>query len=346
MSNSFAQQLSKATGKPIPQKKRPGGIHEASVYMQNLKDVRQIGKDGVDHINTTNRAQTSLGRKLSTQALSYFKHPLCGQFMSLEGFMWYVRTENDQFRSLPGPKAAIAGKKLHYADKTKVSKEMYILLCVDAYWHLVTQSQELTRQVRESTLPFDMYIVNPSGLRERTANAAWVVHALELIRTALKEDQSYPEFTQLFDKRSPFGVKAFEEWAKNVDDEHLSHSGLVGKFFVGIVLNHYKDMVDYDVLAEREKQAQERKARAQEAKAAKQQAAQAQQPEQTEQAAQQPTPAEQQEQPVLLSDAPAPGFSEGQIIENTKGPVEVGPSEEPTTTVDPSVYDDDACDCA
>lgn len=249
-SRSLADQLSVISGRPksIARRKR-----QQHLFDYVLKNTRDIGKDGVDHINTTNKVATRLGSLLSSQARSFFKHHLCGQFMSLESFMWYVRTENDQFRALPGHKAAVAGKKMSFAEKSKVSKSDLVLICADAYWQLVCQNDEIVNLMKDSTLPFDMYIVNTEGFRERVANAPWIVQTLELIRRALKEGDVYPSFDELFEKGSGFGKADIEKFA--IEHGIEDHATAVKEVFESAIKEHYSSLIDQDVLAAREARA-------------------------------------------------------------------------------------------
>ena len=249
-SRSLADQLSVISGRPKPIARRKRQQH---LFDYVLKNTRDIGKDGVDHINTTNKVATRLGSLLSSQARSFFKHHLCGQFMSLESFMWYVRTENDQFRALPGHKAAVAGKKMSFAEKSKVSKSDLVLICADAYWQLVCQNDEIVNLMKDSTLPFDMYIVNTEGFRERVANAPWIVQTLELIRRALKQRNVYPNFDELFKKGSGFGKTDIEKFAMEHGIE--DHATAVKEVFESAIKEHYSSLIDQDVLAAREARA-------------------------------------------------------------------------------------------
>lgn len=249
-SRSLADQLSVISGRPRPIARRKRQQH---LFDYVLKNTRDIGKDGVDHINTTNKVATRLGSLLSSQARSFFKHHLCGQFMSLESFMWYVRTENDQFRALPGHKAAVAGKKMSFAEKSKVSKSDLVLICADAYWQLVCQNDEIVNLMKDSTLPFDMYIVNTEGFRERVANAPWIVQTLELIRRALKEGAVYPSFDELFEKGSGFGKADIEKYA--IEHGIEDHATAVKEVFESAIKEHYSSLIDQDVLAAREARA-------------------------------------------------------------------------------------------
>lgn len=249
-SRSLADQLSVISGRPKPIARRKRQQH---LFDYVLKNTRDIGKDGVDHINTTNKVATRLGSLLSSQARSFFKHHLCGQFMSLESFMWYVRTENDQFRALPGHKAAVAGKKMSFAEKSKVSKSDLVLICADAYWQLVCQNDEIVNLMKDSTLPFDMYIVNTEGFRERVANAPWIVQTLELIRRALKQGDVYPSFDELFEKGSGFGKADIEKFAMEHGIE--DHAAAVKEVFESAIKEHYSSLIDQDVLAAREARA-------------------------------------------------------------------------------------------
>lgn len=56
-------------------------------------------KDGIDHINAYSKARTRIGRKLTNYARSPFKHRILGEFVSMEGF-WFWLASGRQYNNL------------------------------------------------------------------------------------------------------------------------------------------------------------------------------------------------------------------------------------------------------
>lgn len=165
-----------------------------------LKPLRTIGEDGVDHINCSYNGVTELGQSLSFQAKLPFSHEVAGHFNSLAGFMGYFRTEDDSFRTMPGHIASIHMRRLNMPPPTRHDyfDNFYHLAVADAYWQQIRSHDLLAKDVKNSTIPFDMYIIGESGMRIRMITSDILVQTLELIRTALKKNLSYPAFHKLF----------------------------------------------------------------------------------------------------------------------------------------------------
>ena len=205
-----------------------------------LRSLREIGADGVGHINTTNRGATELGRFLSTQRKSHFKHNLCGPFTTMEGFMWYVCTEDDQLRNLSGHAAAVVGRKLTAQDKRATTHAFFIAASADAYWQYVNSSEKAIALMKESTLPFDMYNVNAeTNFPLRVGKAAWLCAALELIREALKKGYVYPMFDQLFEPAGPFGRKEVTKYSIEHQMDKNNRPAAIKAYFEEKIKEHF-----------------------------------------------------------------------------------------------------------
>lgn len=274
---SMAEQISKATGKPLPQRRSNGPKpynkfkKKDSNYANRtkgqyttadgfaLKDKRALGKEGEGHINCTDESATELGRALSLQATAPFKHKYVGPFRCVEGFMWYLCSEDDSFRSMNGISARNASHKLTPEQKTSVTPfNLFKLLVADAYWQsIMARGEKFIDELKSSTLPFDMYYVDKSGIRIRTVRAEWLVHVLEVIRSAIQKNLSYPHFFYLFNERSSFGMKEVLgiTSTKGADEERLSKEYEV--FVSGLILDHFKDLIDLEKLGAREVKAKQ-----------------------------------------------------------------------------------------
>lgn len=88
--------------------------------------------EGKDHINAYSKSLTSLGKKLTNFYYSPFEHPKHGNFNSVEGLWYYLKTGRvfNQFRKLSGYEAKKEGQKIQKSigmydssDKTFLSDE-------------------------------------------------------------------------------------------------------------------------------------------------------------------------------------------------------------------------------
>lgn len=70
--------------------------------------------DGIDHINVYTKAKTELGRLLTNLADVPLKHPKYGDFKSMEGLWYFLRTGRvfEDFRKYNGFEAKKQGQKI------------------------------------------------------------------------------------------------------------------------------------------------------------------------------------------------------------------------------------------
>lgn len=140
--------------------------------------------DGVDHIRIDVQGQTKLGRLLATFSRTPFKHPYFGPFISMEGFIQYVRSveKPDALRRAGGVAAKALGKTL-----TQSNDGEWKSAVKDAMWFKVEQSEEIMYLMRTSELPFENYYVHgPGKIRIRPSHSDWQLETYENIRRMVK----------------------------------------------------------------------------------------------------------------------------------------------------------------
>lgn len=167
-----------------------------------LPPVEQVGIDGMDHINIWEKGSTELGVALSHMADLPFTHEVYGKFRSIEGFWHYIRSINrdDRTRMMAGYKAKKFGDTL---ESQRVDDFKAIIM--DANWQKIKQYPPIVDEIKNSTLPFDIYYLfnNDENVRIRPASAFWLLDGFNVIRDAIKEGK-VPDFTFLKDKPSSY----------------------------------------------------------------------------------------------------------------------------------------------
>lgn len=148
-------------------------------------------KDGIDHINTHPTALTQLGKDLSHFQHKPFTHPYFGNFYSIEGFWYFMRSikKDDRLRYLSGRRAKQVGKDLPYQWYPNFKEDI-----LAASYQKIIQHEDIRLAMIESTLPFDNYYLFKSVDDPKEAPSVhttpqpshWLVQGLEDIRKALK----------------------------------------------------------------------------------------------------------------------------------------------------------------
>lgn len=168
----------------------------ASQLLKNIFDSASIeGRDGVDHINIHNNAETELGKFLDMNAYSPFVHPDAGNFHSVGGLWHYIQTRPlmEEFRILSGARVRAMAKKMK--DEARVNPEAprhtpvkgFRTIIADAMWHKVTQSANAVKLMAEETLPFEHYFCQGDlNIRQYPSEGYWIVAAYEEIRRVIK----------------------------------------------------------------------------------------------------------------------------------------------------------------
>lgn len=151
--------------------KRPGFLHLGA-----LKPCTQWRGDGVDHIRIADDAKVELGVTLTPHYKLKFVHDVFGTFKSISQ-LW------NQLDYFVGERAITVAE----------ANAQFIL--ADALWQRVKQYPEHGKALLESTLPFDLYDWNDVNIPHR--RNIWWLEAIHGIRTALRENRSYPNFSSL-----------------------------------------------------------------------------------------------------------------------------------------------------
>jgi hypothetical protein len=194
----------------------------ASQLLKNIFDPSTIeGKDGVDHINIHNNAETELGRFLDMNAHSPFVHPDAGNFQSVGGLWHYIQTRPlmEEFRIASGARVRTMAKKMKDEAMSNQNAPRHTpikgfrTIIADAMWHKVTQSANAVRMMAESTLPFEHYFTQGElNIRQYPSEGYWIVAAYEEIRRVIKhrlatgDTEAQPNFSSIetmVDTRSP-----------------------------------------------------------------------------------------------------------------------------------------------
>ena len=148
--------------------------------------------EGIDHINIYSKSSERLGRALSNFFRAQFFHPNYGEFQSIEGFYYWLKTgkQNHELRFLYGFEAKKIGEEFKQIRKVdnKFREEMEYAISLK-----VVQTpyiQELILDSIEDDLPFAHYYYygdkyNNPVIRDRSKRDAWLIDACEKIRIKL-----------------------------------------------------------------------------------------------------------------------------------------------------------------
>lgn len=169
--------------------KSPARLDDPSPSAMNWKG------DGIDHINIGRQAVTDLGFGLSNSSPLDFDHSIFGNFCSMETFWHYIQSKerDDRIRGMKGP---VLQKFVEMLTWNSVKNFRAIIM--DAHYQRIKQYEALKAELTKSTLPFDCYTINTSGIRIRPKFFKWVIFGFEEIRAALRENRE-PNFDILKD---------------------------------------------------------------------------------------------------------------------------------------------------
>lgn len=147
-------------------------------------DAPVPANDGVDHINVWSRAATSLGQFLSNFTYAPFTHPEHGDFVSVEGYWYWLaagcNTDNDRMRSLFGASAKFAGSELETVPMEDLDFQAQIALAIRAK---LDAHPDWRKSMAASTLPFRHYFVVSNGKHcVELPRHRWLMELLESLR--------------------------------------------------------------------------------------------------------------------------------------------------------------------
>lgn len=143
-------------------------------------------EDGVDHINVSSISKTTLGKLLNTRNSTYFKHPILGDFRTIDNLSTFLRMAkySDLVRSMDNFRKV----REYVQDNGGYRKETvnYRALMVHSSYLRVLQLPELAKMVMDNPLPYDTYTENPdTGVRIRFEPASFLCYGYDFIRDAL-----------------------------------------------------------------------------------------------------------------------------------------------------------------
>lgn len=149
----------------------------------------KVINEGIDHINIYSRSTLLLGRQLSNFYYSPFKHPLYGEFLSMEGFyFWYLTGQvYDDLKQMYGYKAKEYGNKLepYRIDKLYGLDSDMIYDIKEAIIYKLAYNPDIYEGLKNSTLKFTHYYVY-NGKEKYARNSKWFIDIFEDIRSVLK----------------------------------------------------------------------------------------------------------------------------------------------------------------
>jgi hypothetical protein len=137
--------------------------------------------DGIDHINIYSKGKTPLGRWLSNFSYSPIIIPDHGDFISIEGYWYWLGCEEDSLRYLYGFNA----KKVGSAIEKTIERDNFKDLIRRAIDIKLKSNKSMLHLLYKSTLPLCHYYV--FGDKTKDAGCEWVVEHIDNRRKLLKE---------------------------------------------------------------------------------------------------------------------------------------------------------------
>ena len=206
--NSMRDQLQSAFNRQ-EHNRSDKGYHQSKKKQSKLQLPRASDwiADGEDHINLSYVGATDLGRTLHPTSMLSFVHEVFGRFNSVSAFWDYIETgaRNDRLRTMPH-----GIRKEAKSAMPRVEVECLEFMVLDACWQRIKAYPVLMQALKDSELPFDLYrTVGELHIPVRVETSMWLVEGMELIRRALKKDQT-PNFVRWTNLKSRQTV--FEEY--------------------------------------------------------------------------------------------------------------------------------------
>ena len=180
-------------------------------------------KDGVDHINIWDHAETDLGKILAHGTTVPFSHSVFGRFKTVEAFWHYISSEehDDRIRTMRGRTLYEFSKKM-----TKMHVPNFCAIIIDANWQKIQKYPDVVEAIRQSELPFDCYYRNKrgTGYPLRAPYSAWLVEGFEEIRRAIKENRE-PNLTR-FKDRGDTSEKPWDKFLALMTEKQIDQQAL------------------------------------------------------------------------------------------------------------------------
>ena len=114
--------------------------------------------EGVDHINVYSKSKLLVGRQLSNFHFAPFRHTQDGDFMSVEGYWYWLATgsKHDEFRVLSGVTAKTEGQ-LRVKKSGRVDVPDFNERVLEAIRCKLRQHRDILDNLTNTTLPLTHY---------------------------------------------------------------------------------------------------------------------------------------------------------------------------------------------
>lgn len=125
-------------------------------FIKYSRDNYNDNYDGVKYINVYSKGITQLGRYLSNLSDLALRHPTLGEFASMEGYWYYIKTgkQFEELKPMSGYMAKTYGKKLPYVENPNFKQELY-----EGLYFKVTQNNYLLELIMKNDLPYVHYYI-------------------------------------------------------------------------------------------------------------------------------------------------------------------------------------------
>ena len=149
-------------------------------------------EDGITHINAASKGKTKLGKALSNFAHYPFDHPNHGHFESLEGY-WYWLLTNQQFdelRTVSGYPAKQLGDSLIEGKNFIIDESSFKEDILEGLRCKLRQNRSLLNMLVDSQLPlthYNWYGKNGKYKIYEYPDYQWFIDEIERIRKVCQE---------------------------------------------------------------------------------------------------------------------------------------------------------------
>lgn len=151
------------------------------------KRIYKSSEDGTTHINVYSKGKTELGRLLTNFAETPFVHKDFGEFKTVEGLWYYLKTGKmyDELRIMNGKQAKSFGRKKLPKVKGEISEEFKENI-LEGIRSKLRQNKKILKMLIESELPLSHYYVVGEMVKP-LPEYDWILDEIERIRDVCKK---------------------------------------------------------------------------------------------------------------------------------------------------------------
>ncbi len=150
-------------------------------------------QEGETHINVYSKSRLLVGQQLSNFHFAPFKHTQDGDFMSVEGYWYWLATgKRDEFRFLSGVTAKTEGKQ-RIKKTGRVDVPDFNERVLEAIRCKLRQHRDILKNLTETTLPLTHYYwygdINAPQITELPQHM-WIIDEITRIRGLMRAKQN------------------------------------------------------------------------------------------------------------------------------------------------------------